>query len=432
MRCKAIANIRQSFGENSFRGDRSKAYSLKDVKLKKFIVAVLLALNLLTYGAGRAAAQAASTTTPALQLPEMLGPLTNNPNPFSFDLEHFGKIYLTGAVSELFQWQTHPESGDSTTQVDVSNAQIFIQKPEGFLQFYVQTGFYSQPSLGTAYVNAINTISDLWGPVPLAFITLAPTQDWSIEVGKLSALSGLEQTFTFQNMNIERGLLWNQSNSVNRGVQINHSIGPFSLALSWNDGFYSDRYTWLSGSLGWNVNSSDTLSLSGAGNAGTTTFSHPATPLFQNNSEMFNLDYTHTSGPWSVMPYLNFTYVPRTPRIGLMHYGSTYGAAMLGSYAFDSASKVFGFSMEGLSLPLRVEYIFSTGSASDGAPNLLYGAGSAAWSVTFTPTYQYKRFFIRPEFSFVGANHAEAGAAFGPDGNNTTQTRALLEWGFLF
>jgi len=402
------------------------------VTVKKFIVAVLLALNLLTDGAGRAWSQAASTTTPAFQLPEMLGPLTANPNPLSSEIEDFGKIYLTGAVSGLAQWQTNPESDDSTTQVDLSNAQIFVQKPEGFLQFFVETGFYSQPILGTAYVNAINTISDLWGPVPLAFIALAPTPDWSIEVGKLSALPGLEQTFTFQNMNIERGLLWNQSNSVNRGVQVNHSIGPCALALSWNDGFYSDRFSWLSGSLDWNVDSSDTLTLSGAGNAGTTIISHPATPLFQNNSEMFNLDYSHTSGPWAVMPYLQYTYVPRTPRIGLMHYGSTYGAAMLASYTFDSGSKFLGLGMAGVSLPLRLEYISSTGSVSDGAPNLLYGAGSAAWSVTFTPTYQYKRFFSRAEFSFVGANHTAAGAAFGPHGNDTTQTRVLLEWGFLF
>jgi len=400
-------------------------------KLKKSIVVVLLA-NLLTDGAGYAWAQAAGTTPPALQLPVMQGSLTANPNPFSLDLEHFGKVYLTGAVSGLAQWQTHPESDDSTTQVDLSNAQIFVQKPDGLLQFFVQAGFYSQPSLGTAYVNAINTISDLWGPVPVAFITLATTQDWSIEVGKLSALAGLEQTFTFQNMNIERGLLWNQSNSVNRGIQINHSIGPCSLALSWNDGYYSGRYSWLSGSIGWNVDTSDTLTLTGAGNAGTTIISHPATPVFQNNSEILNLDYTHTSGPWSVMPYVQFTYIPRTPPIGLMHYGSTYGAAGIGSYTFDSASKVFGLSMAGLSLPLRLEYIISTGSVSEDAPNLLYGAGSSAWSATFTPTYQYKRFFSRAEFSFVGANHTAARAAFGPDGNDTTQTRVLLELGFLF
>ena len=38
----------------------------------------------------------------------------------------------------------------------------------------------------------------------------------------------------------------------------------------------------------------------------------------------------------------------------------------------------------------------------DGAANLLYGPGSAAWSVTVTPTYQKNIFFTRAELSYVG------------------------------
>jgi len=63
---------------------------------------------------------------------------------------------------------------------------------------------------------------------------------------------------------------------------------------------------------------------------------------------------------------------------------------------------------------------------------LLYGPGSKAWSFTVTPTYQYKRFFARTEFSFVKANDFVSGSAFGPDGNSSTQTRVLLEAGALF
>jgi hypothetical protein len=51
---------------------------------------------------------------------------------------------------------------------------------------------------------------------------------------------GAEYTFTFENMNIERGLLWNQENAINRGIQVNQTIGK-SASLSWNDGFYSNR-----------------------------------------------------------------------------------------------------------------------------------------------------------------------------------------------
>jgi len=57
---------------------------------------------------------------------------------------------------------------------------------------------------------------------------------------------GAEHTFDFENMNVQRGLLWNQENAVNRGVQINQALGKFSASLSWNDGYYSNRYLLLS------------------------------------------------------------------------------------------------------------------------------------------------------------------------------------------
>jgi hypothetical protein len=78
------------------------------------------------------------------------------------------------------------------------------------------------------------------------------------------------------------------------------------------------------------------------------------------------------------------------------------------------------------------EYISSTGSEADGGPNLLYGPGSNAWSITVTPTYQYKIFFARAEFSFVGTSNTTAGLALGANGTNTTQTRVLFETGILF
>jgi Putative beta-barrel porin-2, OmpL-like. bbp2 len=88
--------------------------------------------------------------------------------------------------------------------------------------------------------------------------------------------------------------------------------------------------------------------------------------------------------------------------------------------------------LSGFSLPIRFEYIGSSGSQASGAPNLLYGPGSNAWSVTLTPTYQYKIFFARAEFSHVGTNSTTSGLVFGPTGTNTTQTRFMFEAGVLF
>ena len=104
-------------------------------------------------------------------------------------------------------------------------------------------------------------------------------------IGSLPTLMGAEYTFDFQNMNIERGLFENQENAINRGIQVNQTFGKFTASLSWNDGYYSNRYSWLSGSLTY-VNGPHSLSFIGMGNLGQTAFQTLATPV-QNNSLMY-------------------------------------------------------------------------------------------------------------------------------------------------
>ena len=81
---------------------------------------------------------------------------------------------------------------------------------------------------------------------------------------------------------------------------------------------------------------------------------------------------------------------------------------------------------------MRFEYLSSSGSLAGGAPNLLFGPGSDAWSITITPTYQYNIYFLRGEFSYVGASSTTPGFVFGPTGTSTSQTRLLLETGIVF
>ena len=358
---------------------------------------------------------------------QMAGPLVANQNPTVFDSGLFGKVYISGVGSGLALWQTNATADDPSAQADVSNGQIVVQKTDGVVRFFVQAGVYSFPSLGTPYVNAWKTTRDLYGPVPQAFIKLVPNEEWSVLVGKLPSLVGLEYTFTFQNMNIERGLLWNPTSSVSRGVQVNYSAGPITLAFSWNDGFYSGQPTWLSGSATWTVDSNNALTFVGASNTRTSAISTTATPLLQNNAQFYDIILAHTSGSWTVSPYLQFIYLPRSLSIGVLHDAAVFGAALLANYTFDSAAKVGDLSLAGFSLPIRGEYTTSTGNETDGSPNLLYGPGSSAWSITVTPTYRYSTFFTRAEFSYVGTHHAAAGFAFGPDSSNTTQARFVLE-----
>jgi hypothetical protein len=221
-------------------------------------------------------------------------------------------------------------------------------------------------------------------------------------------------------MNIERGLLWNQENAVNRGIQLNQKFGKFAASLSWNDGFYSNRYSWLTGSLAYS-NGPHTLAFVAGGNLGHTAFQNLATPV-QNNGSIYNVIYTYSKGAWIVQPYFQYTDVPTDQKIGIVKGASTAGEAILVSRAFK----------HDFSLPLRFEYISSSGKASEDAVNLMFGPGSAGASITVTPTFQYAGFFFRGDLGYVHASSITPGDAFGSGGRLQSQLRAVAEIGFLF
>jgi hypothetical protein len=369
------------------------------------------------------AAPAAAPTSP-VSTPSMTGPLTVNVKPESFDIPNFGKIYVSGALTGIGLAEDYPFPGDRKELADVSNAQIFVQKVDGEFQFFIQAGVYSLASLGAPYLAAGNATNNLYGPLPQAFVKIAPSSSFSIEAGKLPVLCGAEYTFTYENMNIVRGLLWNQENAISRGVQANYTAGPVALAVAWTDGFYSNRFNWLSGSAAWTVNSSNTLALVVMGNAGRTDYGSLVTPLYQNNDrQMDNLIYTHTSGAWIVQSYLQYAETKAGSDIGIAKASSTSGASLIVNYAVPNTS---------FNLSARVEYETSSGSATDGSVNLLYGPGSKAWSFTFTPSCQVGALFTRAEVSLVQAQDVTSRLALGPTGTNRSQVRFAIETGMLF
>jgi hypothetical protein len=386
--------------------------------IKSILTTIALIGFCTVQGFGQKATDTTANVSAATTLPGMSGPLTLNPEPLKF-----GDIYVSGVVSGLVQFQNNVSRADKPLQADLSNGQIFIQKNSGLIQFFVEVGAYSQPDIGVPYLRSSFSAAAFYGVIPQAYLEIAPSDHLSFLVGKLPAFLGAEYTFSFENMNIQRGLLWDQSNSVNRGVQVNYTAGPVVFALSYNDGFYSNKYNWLSGSVTYAVNSTNALALIGVGSLSRTNISSTATPLYQDNEQGYNLIYTHTSGPFTIQPYLQYTEVPKAALLNTAQNAATYGAALLVNYSVPHS---------GFSLPVRVEYITSTGNAAQGAPSLIYGAGSKAWSATITPTYQYKRIFVRGELSYVKANNITDGLAFGPLGNDDSQSRVLIETGFIF
>jgi hypothetical protein len=353
-----------------------------------------------------------------LAFPVMSGLLTGNQKPFQVSAEPIGDIHVGGIVSGLGFAQSNPESTDRTSYADLSNAQIFVQKNTGLIQFYAQAGGYTLSTLGLPYVNSEDTTRSQYGIVPVAYATIAPTDNFSVSIGKLPTLIGYEYGFAFQNANIQRGLLWGQENVVNNGIQANFSEGDFSAAVSLNDGFYSNDFNWVSALLTYKLNDNHALSFSGGGNLDKTNVSSARTPLAQNNSDIYSLIYTYTKDKWTFAPYLQYTFVNEQQELGLTDSASTLGGALIATYRYDNNISFGG----------RGEYITSQGNQDLTG----YGNESNAWSLTFTPTYQKDSFFARTELSYVGLMNETSGTSFGKSGRQNSQARALLEVGFIF
>jgi Putative beta-barrel porin-2, OmpL-like. bbp2 len=373
-----------------------------------------------------APAAPAAPASAAMTTPAMAGPISANPNPFSFDTSDWlgdagGKIYVGGAITGLAYYQANPTKaapGDVSSYMDLTNAQITLQKTDGWLQFYVQAGDYSFPTIGTPYTKSSSATPGSFGVVPVAYIKLqgeGDWADWSFEGGKLPTLTGDEYNFTFENMDIERGLLWNIEPAISRGVQVNYANGPLSLSLSWNDGYYSNVLNTLSGAATYVFSPSDTLAFSASGDVAGAHFS------LLDSGSIYDLIWTHTDGNWVFSPYLQYSV---TPSIGTFVHGTNEtGAAFLTSYSFDDNWKMAG----------RFEYESSTGSHIATAPNIIgFGAGSNAWEFTLTPTFTYKLFFARADFSYISTGSGTVGDLFGTTGKVGDQTRVMLETGVVF
>ena len=368
----------------------------------------------------------AASATVTLPTPGMAGSLAFSAVPNSVDVGPLGKWYVDGVLSGLGLVQSNHVASDRNAAADMSNGQVIIQKLDGIVQFYAQIGAYAIPALGTQYSHLTDTsdaLNNFYGPVPQGFLKIAPANNFSIEAGKLPTLIGAEYTFTFENFNIERGLLWNQEPAVSRGVQANYTLGPVAFSLSLNDGYYSGRYNWVSGSATWTINSSNALVFAAGGNLGKTGYSTLATPLAQNNSSIYNIIYTYNAAPFTITPYFQYTDVPANQSIGLMTSASSYGGAILANYAINDHWGLAG----------RIEYIATSGNSSNPlSTNLLYGPGSEAFSATITPTFTYNRFFARADVSVVDITSLVAGFGFGSNGTARTQVRGLLEAGVIF
>ncbi|WP_375456414.1 porin [uncultured Methylobacterium sp.] len=383
----------------------------------------------------------------AITFPAYGGVIKQNPNPSCFTIAGIGEIYVGGAVTGYAYTQTNPFPAafappgvppDRSARVDFSNIQGFIQKADGPFQFYMQVGGYSIPSLGLPIYSAFDQTDLLFGAVPVVFGKYVINEEFSIQGGRMPTLIGSEAIFTFQNLNISRGLVFNQENFINHGVQINYASGPWSVSLAGTDGFFSGELNWITGAITYKIDDANTVGVNGGTSVSRfNSFNRSlrfqyATPAALQNSSIVSLNYTYAAGPWIVTPYVQFTNVDPDAVLGFIGGAQTYGGALLASYAFTD-----NFALAG-----RFEYIAQSGNRFNPTSNvsLLYGQGSEAVSFTVTPTFTFGQYFVRGEYSRVEAYNitrgnvafGTLGTGFGRTGNRTSQDRYMVETGITF
>lgn len=380
-----------------------------------------------------------------ITFPAYGGFIKQNPNPACLTLGAFGDIYVGGAISGYFYDQSAVTTialpgiaADRYARADFSNLMGFIQKADGPFQFYAAVGAYSIPGLGAPIFSAFDQTNLLFSPAPIAFGKYVINDNWSVQGGRMPTLIGSELPFTFQNLNISRGLLFAQENVINHGVQINYSDGPLAASFAATDGFFSGELNWVTGAITYKLDAANTVGINGGTHFSTYNkfdFSERsfrnqfATPATLQNSSIISVNYTYADGPWIVTPYVQYTSVERNDFPAVPVAGAeTFGAALLAAYAFTD-----NFSLAG-----RLEYITQSGTRGDfSRSSLLYGPGSSAFSFTVTPTFTFDRFFVRGEFSTVQLYDISLivpgfGTGFGRDGLKTSQERYMIETGITF
>ena len=150
---------------------------------------------------------------PAFAFAAAIAPATANaldlPSPITFDAGPLGTLELSGGADGYAYALTG--AGDQTNKgllgtstswgVQFMNGLIQLQKPDGLVRFTVQVGATNSLTLGTKPVPpSIQTWST--GPVRTAYVTLAPTSNFTISAGQIGSVEGFESSIDWENYNL--------------------------------------------------------------------------------------------------------------------------------------------------------------------------------------------------------------------------------------
>lgn len=294
---------------------------------------------------------------------------------------------------------------------DVGSALLNVTANAGNLHATATAGAYSFPVAGFPLLpdNAPGANVMLYSPLPVAALTYDFNSHLSVAAGKFAALLGQESPFTYQNINVQRGIAWSMEPTISRGIQLAYTNGPWSTVLQENDAYYSGANRAFEGLISWSASANTNLQFA-AIITGANVPPNPTTTV--GNKAEYDLMYTRTIGRLELLPYFLWVHSPASNALGYARANDATAAVVLAAWTFSPQ----------WSAAFRYEAARNASSSSDMSANadlVGFGAGSSASSETLTPTYHLGNGgVLRLEYSHVSAT-------------GLTQDRYGLEFGVM-
>jgi hypothetical protein len=395
--------------------------------------------------------QSRSSKWPAFVLVATIAPATAHavdlPSPISFDagpldtLEFGGgadgyAYALTGAGAEVNKGLL----GTSTSAgFQFLNGLIQLQKPDGLVRFTVQVGAVNSFTLGTKPTPpSVQTWST--GPVRTAYVTLAPTENFTISAGQIGSVEGFESNVDWENYNLLTTALWYVENSQSVGVRATYTYEKLSGTIIFGDGFDTNVWNYLQLKASYAFVDDDNITLYGSTNLGTTGlgarfYGNATTPYSSTtvasagvanlvNSSVIGGYYMFSMGNLTLIPEVQYVWSKKDPRVGLTDYSSHFGAALFANYKFGELPFAIG---------AWAQYFSSNGSAFWFLNPAAQGFGLAI-APTWTPPWANKHLYLRGDVGVIHLTRvgAPGSVAYGSSGNERNQATFLLEVGALF
>lgn len=329
-------------------------------------------------------------------------------------LEPIGTLNIGGALTGYTIYTNNKAGTDKKIRYDVGSAIISISKPAEPVGFTLMGGAYAVPVVGVG-IPKTSTTTDLFSPLPVAYLEFAPVKGLSIQAGKLPTIIGYESAFTYLNKYIQRGLIWNMQPVINHGVRLTYSADLFNIKVGINDGFYTLSTTHakpaLEGSIGLTPTKDSSLSFN---------FilpdksSRPNSTAYPANKREYNAVATYNIGPLSLGADLMYVEAPRDVEAQVPEKAKASGGCIH-----------FSYDLKPFTISSRIEYVKDNSDAG-GIDLVGLGDGNKGWTFTITPLYTKGPLLIRGEFSYVNADRPFS------VNNKKNQMRVGMEVGFLF